>query len=65
MPKMKSNKGAQKRLKFTGGSKIKRAGAYRRHILTNMSRKRKRDLRGVLYVHPSDRKEVLRLLPNG
>ena len=62
MPKMKSNRGAVKRFRKTAGTKIKRASAFRRHILTKKSRGRKRRLRLGGYVHPSDRKEVSRLL---
>ncbi|MCB0324449.1 MAG: 50S ribosomal protein L35 [Bdellovibrionales bacterium] len=63
MPKMKSNRAAAKRFRKTGGSKVKRAAAFRRHILTKKSRKRKRQLRGVLHIAPSDIKELNRLLP--
>nr|HPH88222.1 50S ribosomal protein L35 [Chitinophagales bacterium] len=34
MPKMKTNSSAKKRFKVTGSGKIKRAHAYKRHILT-------------------------------
>lgn len=63
MPKMKTNRGAAKRFKKTGGSKIRRASAFRRHILTKKSTKRKRDLRQAAYVHPSDVASIERLLP--
>lgn len=64
MPKMKTQKGAAKRLKKTAGGKIKRAKAFRRHILTKKAPKRKRQLRGGDYVHASDVGRVLILLPN-
>lgn len=65
MPKMKTNRAAAKRFKKTGGSRIKRATAFRRHILTKKSSKRKRHLRGVTYVHDANMKAVeKRLLPN-
>jgi large subunit ribosomal protein L35 len=64
MPKMKTNRGAAKRFRKTGGSKIKRGTAYRRHILTSKTPKQKRQLRKGHYVSPSDMREVQRLLPN-
>jgi large subunit ribosomal protein L35 len=63
MPKMKTNRGAAKRLKATGGSKIKRGSAFRRHILTCKNRKTKRKLRAGGYVHPANSVEVRRMLP--
>jgi large subunit ribosomal protein L35 len=44
MPKMKSNSGAKKRYDLTGTGKIKRKHAYKSHILTKKSTKRKRNL---------------------
>jgi large subunit ribosomal protein L35 len=44
MPKMKTNSGAKKRFKMTGSGKIKRKHAYKSHILTKKSKKRKRNL---------------------
>ena len=44
MPKMKTNSGAKKRFKLTGTGKIKRKHAYKSHILTKKSTKRKRNL---------------------
>ena len=43
MPKMKTKRAAAKRFKVTGTGKIKRFKAYKRHILTKKSTKRKRD----------------------
>jgi len=63
MPKMKSNKGARKRFRKTGGKVIKRARAFRRHILTKKSRGRKRRLRQGAEVHPNDVASLQRLLP--
>jgi large subunit ribosomal protein L35 len=45
MPKMKSHKGARKRFKITGTGKVKRMRAFKSHILTKKSPKRKRNLR--------------------
>lgn len=44
MPKMKTNSGAKKRYTLTGTGKIKRKHAYKSHILTKKSTKRKRNL---------------------
>jgi large subunit ribosomal protein L35 len=41
---MKTNSGAKKRFKLTGSGKIKRKHAYKSHILTKKSKKRKRNL---------------------
>ncbi len=45
MPKMKSKRGAVKRFRVRGSGSIKRGGAYKRHILTKKSTKRKRQMR--------------------
>jgi large subunit ribosomal protein L35 len=44
MPKMKTKAGAKKRFTLTGTGKIKRKHAYKSHILTKKSTKRKRNL---------------------
>jgi large subunit ribosomal protein L35 len=63
MPKMKSNRGAMKRFKATGGGGIKRAKAGKSHILTTKNRKRKRGLREGALVNPANEKSIRRLLP--
>ena len=45
MPKMKTKRAAAKRFKVTGTGKLKRAKAFKSHILTKKSRKTKRNLR--------------------
>ena len=45
MPKMKSHRGARKRFSVTGSGKVKRYKAYKSHILTKKTSKRKRRLR--------------------
>lgn len=62
MPKMKSNSGASKRFKRTANG-IKRKSAFKSHILTKMTTKRKRQLRGTSQVTASDRPLVERMLP--
>ena len=62
MPKMKSNRGAAKRLRKTGSGKIRRMRAYKSHILTKKSQKRKRRLRKSTLVAKADEKRARRLL---
>ncbi len=63
MPKMKTCRGAAKRFGTTGTGKIKRAKAYRRHILSHKSRKRKRNLRDSALVAAVDHRGIRRLIP--
>lgn len=63
MPKMKSNSGAKKRFKKTGSGKIKRKKAFKRHILTKKSPKRKNELGKTTLVDKADEKSVKRLIP--
>ncbi len=62
MPKMKSHRGAAKRIKRTASGKFKRHRAYHSHILAKKSTKRKRRLRSATVVAPSDAKVVRRML---
>jgi len=62
MPKMKSNRGAAKRLRKTGSGKIRRMRAFKSHILTKKDRKRKRRLRTATLVSKADEKRARRLL---
>ncbi|MCS7000839.1 MAG: 50S ribosomal protein L35 [Bacteroidota bacterium] len=55
MPKMKTHSGAKKRYKVTAGGKIMREKAYRSHILTSKTRKRKRSLRQPTVVDSANR----------
>ena len=50
MPKIKTNRGAAKRFKVTKSGKVKRAKAFKRHILTKKNTKTKRNLRGTAMV---------------
>jgi large subunit ribosomal protein L35 len=63
MPKMKSNSGAKKRFKMTGSGKIKRKKAFKSHILTKKSSKRKRQLGQSTLVDPTNVKAVKKLIP--
>ena len=63
MPKIKTRRCAAKRFRKTGSGKIRRSKAFRRHILTKMSSKRKRQLRKATLVDAADAPRVRRLLP--
>lgn len=65
MPKIKTNKGAAKRFKFTGTGKIKRNKSKMRHILTKKDSKTKRVLRQPGLVADADVRAVKRMLPYG
>ena len=58
MPKMKTVSGAKKRFKFTGSGKIKRKHAFKSHILTKKSKKRKRNLTKFTVVDKTNVKSV-------
>ena len=63
MPKMKTHKGAKKRFKITGSGKVKRMKAFKSHILTKKSSKRKRHLRRATTIQtPGESKNIKRLL---
>lgn len=63
MPKMKTKSSAKKRFKVLGSGKIKRAQAFKRHILTKKTTKNKRQLRGTIMVHASDVASVKAMMP--
>ena len=63
MPKMKSKRGAAKRFNVRGSGSIKRAGAYKRHILTKKSTKRKRQMRKRSAVDSTNLAAVKSMLP--
>lgn len=65
MPKMKSNSGAKKRFKMTGSGKIKRKKAFKNHILTKKTTKRKNNLTKTTLVDKADEKSIKALLPYG
>ncbi len=62
MPKMKTNSGAKKRFTLTGTGKIRRKHAFKSHILTKKSTKRKRNLTYFGEVDKADRKNVKLML---
>ena len=62
MPKMKTHRGSAKRFRVTGSGKIMRAKAYKSHILTKKSPKRKRNFRKETEVAAADKRVVARNL---
>ena len=62
MPKMKTKSAAKKRFKLTASGKVKRASAFRSHILTSKTKKRKRKLRLGGMVAKVDEKNVKAML---
>ncbi len=65
MPKVKTHKGTAKRFKLTGTGKIKRAKAFKSHILEKKSPKRKRNFRHDTIVDASDVKVIKKKLGIG
>jgi large subunit ribosomal protein L35 len=63
MPKMKKHSGARKRFKKTVSGKVKRAQAYKRHLMASKSAKRKRHLRHSTFISAADRRHFRALLP--
>jgi large subunit ribosomal protein L35 len=63
MPKMKSHKGARKRFRLTATGKVRRLKAFKSHILTKKSAKRKRRLRRPTTVQtPGEARNLKRLI---
>lgn len=62
MPKFKTKSAAKKRFSFTGTGKIKRQHAFKSHILTKKSTKRKRNLTYSAIVHSANEKAVREML---
>lgn len=65
MPKMKTHRGTAKRVKVTATGKLKRMRAYKSHILTKKTQKRKRRLRKSTLISKGDASRISRLLPYG
>ncbi|MBR0405403.1 MAG: 50S ribosomal protein L35 [Eggerthellaceae bacterium] len=62
MPKMKTHRGSAKRFRVTGTGTIVRAKAYKSHILTKKSPKRKRNFRKETVIAEADRRVIARNL---
>jgi large subunit ribosomal protein L35 len=58
MPKMKTHSGSKKRFRRSGTGKIMRAKAYKSHILTKKSTKRKRGFRQETGLAAADAKVI-------
>ena len=63
MPKMKTNRAAAKRFKKTGTGKLVRHKAYKSHILTKKTTKRKRNLRKATTVDATNVATMKKVLP--
>jgi large subunit ribosomal protein L35 len=64
MPKMKTHRGAAKRIRKTGSGKLVRTRSNKQHILTKKTSKRKRRLRKSALVSPVDAKRLKQMLPS-
>ncbi len=63
MPKIKTHSGAKKRFKLTKNGKVKRAHAFKSHILNKKSTKRKRNLRKTIVADKTNVTQIKRLIP--
>ena len=63
MPKVKTSRAAAKRFKKTGTGQLKRMKAYKSHILTKKSAKRKRNLRHSAMTDSTNAKVMKKILP--
>ncbi len=65
MPKLKTHRGAAKRFKSTATGRFKRSKAFKSHILTKKTTKRKRQLDMPTMVSDADQRRVQQMLPYG
>jgi len=63
MPKMKTKSSAKKRFRVRAGGSVKRAQAFKRHILTKKTTKSKRQLRGTTGIHSTNADSVKAMMP--
>lgn len=63
MPKVKTHSGAKKRFKLTKNGKVKRAHAYKSHILNKKTTKRKRGLRKAGYADKTNVAAIKQMIP--
>ena len=63
MPKVKTSRAASKRFKKTGTGELKRMKAYKSHILTKKSAKRKRNLRQAAMTDATNVKTMKKIMP--
>ena len=63
MPKIKTKRAAAKRFKKTASGNLKRNKAYKSHILTKKTTKRKRNLRKAIMTDATNVKNMKKILP--
>ena len=63
MPKIRTNRSAHKRFRITGSGRVRRNKAYKSHILTKKTKKRKRNLRQSAIMDATNEKQIKRLIP--
>ena len=63
MPKLKTNRSAKKRFRKTGTGKVRRNQAFKNHILTKKTTKRKRQMRRTSAVHSTNTRAIRSMLP--
>ena len=63
MPKIKTHSSSKKRYTVTGTGKIRRAQAFKKHILTKKTAKRKRNLRRIVEISDANYKKIRQLIP--
>ncbi|MEE1036522.1 MAG: 50S ribosomal protein L35 [Oscillospiraceae bacterium] len=63
MPTLKSHSGAKKRFNLTKTGKVKRAHAYKRHILTKKTTQRTRHLRATAYADQTKVSAIQEMIP--
>ncbi len=63
MPKIKTHSSSKKRFSLTGTGKVKRAKAFKRHILTKKTTKRTRNLRKSAIVSDANAATVKMMIP--
>ena len=62
MPKIKTHSGSKKRFNLTKSGKVKRAHAFKSHILNKKSTKRKRNLRKGTYADATNEAAIKRMI---
>ena len=63
MPKLKTHSGAKKRFNLTKNGKVKRAHAFKSHILTKKDTKRTRRLRSTAYADVTNVESTKKMIP--
>ena len=63
MPNLKTHSGAKKRFSLTKSGKVKRAQAFKRHILTKKPTKRTRNLRKAAFLTTTEGRTMKKLIP--